>query len=115
MLVPATTPTISNCRIICLSYKLVVQISVAFATKLSVKIPIVIGTEPFQTVPLTSAIARPYQPPATNPEFGSEQPGNSTYQLSTTNPSFQGQYPDFSVPVPPPIVIQSPCHFQDNS
>ena len=103
LLVPETTPTISNCRIIRLSYELVVQISVAFARKLSVVIPIVIGTELFRTERLTSATASPSHPSATNPEFGSEQPGISTHQLSATNPSYQGEYPDSSVPVPSTI------------
>ena len=92
-LIPETTPTISNCRIINISYVLKVQILVAFAKSLSAEIPIVIGTETFQREQPTWDTANPYQAPATNPEFQSvqvQQPGTSTLQ-------------PFAIPGPPPI------------
>ena len=98
--IPETTPTISNCALIRLSYTLNVQVLIVLAERLSVEIPIVIGTESFQREQPTTTV---YQPPSAVSEFGSEQPGTNTFQSSSTYPSFQGHYPYGSIPVPPPF------------
>ena len=98
--IPETTPTISNCALIRLSYTLNVQVLIVLAERLSVEMPIVIGTESFQREQPTTNV---YQPPSAVSEFGSERPGTNAFQPSSTNPSFQGHYPYGSIPVPPPF------------
>ena len=87
--IPATVPSINSCRILNLSYVLIVTLGIPRAIDLHVTIPVTIGNVPFRGgdfaaggdsayPPPTSAPSDPYPPPAaTNPYPPAGPPGGN--------------------------------------
>ena len=87
--IPATVPSINSCRILNLSYVLIVTLGIPRAIDLHVTIPVTIGNVPFRGgdfaaggdgayPPPTSAPSDPYPPPAaTNPYPPTGPPGGN--------------------------------------
>ena len=100
--IPATAPSINSCRILSLSYAVIVTLDIPRAIDLHVTIPITMGNVPFKgtvnanaahpqvesyqpvksfpTPPAPSAPENPYVPPATNPNF--PQDGGFNYSAA---------------------------------
>lgn len=104
--IPATTPTISGCRIIKLSYILNVKLLVSWASDLCVNIPIVIGSVRFQREQSAMARTNVLQSPNTNtlqPRPAATNSGSMTFQSqrsASTNPQ--------------PTVAQPPVSTEDD-
>lgn len=95
--IPATVPSINSCRILNLSYVLIVTIDIPRAVDLHVTIPLTIGNVPFRGTGFDTAHPSQYQPPAPTapypPPTASYPPPAAPYPPPTANP-----YP----PVVPP-------------
>ena len=98
--IPPTVPSIASCRILNLSYVLIVTLGISRAIDLNVTIPIIVGNVPFRgpgsaagstnTYPssqnLPSAPGAPYPPPAMNPYPPVAPPSAGAVNYSAAHP-----------------------------
>ena len=64
--IPATAPSINNCRILNVSYALIITLDIPRATDLHVVIPITIGNVPFRGVESATRVTSTYPPTSQN-------------------------------------------------